>query len=184
MSECYRNESYLQFIIIVNFICFADDNVMFVLLNGESYDYIGSSRLVWDMMNGVFPMKPDSDIKIQPPPFHLHNVRLFVELGQISTLGSTNETEFYIHQYEPGSNKINVHNVVSFILSIPNTLRSYRLLSLAALAGLPADWRGILLMLLPNTHSVISVQFPSRWSRVSMYICKAEMLAFTDCDYC
>ena len=36
----------------------------------------------------------------------------------------------------------------------------------------------------PNTHSVISVQFPSRWSRTSTYICKAETFAFTDCDYC
>ena len=35
-----------------------------------------------------------------------------------------------------------------------------------------------------DTHSVISVYFPSRWSRASMYICKVETLAFTDCDYC
>ena len=33
-------------------------------------------------------------------------------------------------------------------------------------------------------HSVISGHFPSRWSRASTYICKAETLAFTDCDYC
>ena len=26
--------------------------------------------------------------------------------------------------------------------------------------------------------------FPSRWSRTSTYIYKAESLAFTDCDYC
>ena len=35
-----------------------------------------------------------------------------------------------------------------------------------------------------NTHCVISVYFPSRWSRASTSICKAETLAFTDCDYC
>ena len=28
------------------------------------------------------------------------------------------------------------------------------------------------------------IQFPSRWSCASTYICKAEMLAFTDCGYC
>ena len=38
--------------------------------------------------------------------------------------------------------------------------------------------------LLPSTHSVISIYFPSRWSRASTYICKTETLAFTDCDYC
>ena len=35
-----------------------------------------------------------------------------------------------------------------------------------------------------QTVTVISVQFPSNWSRTSMYICKAETLAFTNCDYC
>ena len=35
-----------------------------------------------------------------------------------------------------------------------------------------------------SKHSVISVHFPSRWSCASTYICKAETLAFTDCDYC
>ena len=33
-------------------------------------------------------------------------------------------------------------------------------------------------------HSGISGHFPSRWSHASTYICKAEKLAFTDCDYC
>ena len=47
-----------------------------------------------------------------------------------------------------------------------------------------ADKRAMILTLLPNTHSVISVHFPSRWSRASTYICKAETLAFTDYDYC
>ena len=28
------------------------------------------------------------------------------------------------------------------------------------------------------------IQFPSRWSCISTYIYKAEMLAFTNCDYC
>ncbi|KAJ9582233.1 hypothetical protein L9F63_003362 [Diploptera punctata] len=92
-----------------------DDNVMFVLLNGESYDYIGSSRLVWDMTHGVFPISPNSDIKVKQPPFYLHNIKLFVELGQISTLGnvSSSETDFYLHQYEPSSNRVNSQNVIS-----------------------------------------------------------------------
>ena len=34
------------------------------------------------------------------------------------------------------------------------------------------------------TDAVISVQFPSNWSCASTYICKAETLAFTDCENC
>ena len=74
-------------------------------------------------------------------------------------------------------------SVYTYIQSFPNTMRGYIRLSLAALAGLPANYRAVILTLLPITHSVISVQFPSRWSRASTYICKAETLAFTDCDY-
>ena len=70
-----------------------------------------------------------------------------------------------------------------YIQSHPNTMRAYRWLSLAALACLLVGKRAVILMLLPNTHSVISVHFPSKWLRTSTYICKAETLAFTDCDY-
>ena len=36
----------------------------------------------------------------------------------------------------------------------------------------------------PKHSLCFPVQFPSNWSRASTYICKAETLAFTDCDYC
>ena len=72
----------------------------------------------------------------------------------------------------------------SIIQSRPNMMRAYRRLSLASFACLLASQRAIRLTLLPNTHSVISVYFPSRWSCASTYICKAETLVFTDCDYC
>lgn len=48
---------------------------MFVLFNGEAYDYIGSSRLVYDMLEGDFP---NNIIK-----FNKDHVGLFVELSQI-----------------------------------------------------------------------------------------------------
>jgi len=48
---------------------------MFVLFNGEAYDYIGSSRMVYDMFNGDFP---NNLIK-----FNQDNIGLFVELSQI-----------------------------------------------------------------------------------------------------
>lgn len=87
---------------------FSDNNVLFLLLNGESYDYIGSSRVVWDMKNGVFPMKRSSSATREPPALYLHNIALFVELGQISTLGEVqgNETTFFFHQHYPTSNNV------------------------------------------------------------------------------
>lgn len=48
---------------------------MFVLFNGEAYDYIGSSRMVYDMSNGNFP---NDLIKLNQS-----HVGLFVELSQI-----------------------------------------------------------------------------------------------------
>ncbi|XP_069684848.1 nicastrin isoform X2 [Periplaneta americana] len=85
-----------------------DKNVLFLLLSGESYDYIGSSRLVWDMQHGEFPLKWDSSVK-QPPPLQLNNIAMFIELGQISTLGRTadqNITTLYCHQHNPSSNDV------------------------------------------------------------------------------
>lgn len=48
---------------------------MFILFNGEAYDYIGSSRMVYDMKNGEFPNNIIN--------FNQDHVGLFVELSQI-----------------------------------------------------------------------------------------------------
>ncbi|XP_026823477.1 nicastrin [Rhopalosiphum maidis] len=50
-------------------------NVMFILFNGEAYDYIGSSRVVYDMLDGNFP---NDLIKLNKS-----HVGMFVELSQI-----------------------------------------------------------------------------------------------------
>lgn len=47
-----------------------------VLFNGESFDYIGSSRLVFDIGKGLFPSKEK--------PLSLDQIGLIVELDQIS----------------------------------------------------------------------------------------------------
>lgn len=48
---------------------------MFILFNGEAYDYIGSSRMVYDMLDGNFP---NDLIKLNQS-----GIGLFVELSQI-----------------------------------------------------------------------------------------------------
>lgn len=48
---------------------------MFILFNGEAYDYIGSSRMVYDMQKGNFPN--------QVINFNKDHIGLFIELSQI-----------------------------------------------------------------------------------------------------
>ncbi|KAK9391368.1 nicastrin [Crotalus adamanteus] len=46
-------------------------NIMFVFFQGETFDYIGSSRMVYDMQNDRFPIK-------------LENIDSFLELSQVA----------------------------------------------------------------------------------------------------
>ena len=46
----------------MNFQMKTKKNVLFALLNGEAFDYIGSSRMVYDMENGLFPKPNDDEI--------------------------------------------------------------------------------------------------------------------------
>lgn len=62
-----------------NRVALADKNVLFMLFNGESYDYIGSQRVVYDMENGAFPT-----VSELVPPIKLEDISLLVELNQLS----------------------------------------------------------------------------------------------------
>lgn len=65
----------------------ADTNVVFALLNGESYDYIGSQRLVWDIKKGRFPTLPLE-------PLRMEDIEVVIELGQLAIASS-----LYAHHY-------------------------------------------------------------------------------------
>ncbi|NP_001123711.2 nicastrin [Xenopus tropicalis] len=56
-------------------------NIMFVLFQGEVYDYIGSSRMVYDMEKGRFPVS-------------LGNIHSFVELNQVAL---RNDSFLWVH---------------------------------------------------------------------------------------
>lgn len=60
-------------------------NVLFMLFNGEAYDYIGSQRFVYDLINHEFPA--DS-----PTPIRLEDIKLLIDLG---SLESPNATTLY-----------------------------------------------------------------------------------------
>ncbi|KAF6075279.1 nicastrin [Phyllostomus discolor] len=63
-------------------------NVMFVFFQGETFDYIGSSRMVYDMEKGKFPVQ-------------LENIDSFVELRQVAL---RNSLELWMHT-DPVSQK-------------------------------------------------------------------------------
>lgn len=58
-------------------------NVLFALFNGETYDYIGSQRFVYDMEKGDFPNR-----KHQTRPIHLSNIDLLVDIGTLDNLNN------------------------------------------------------------------------------------------------
>lgn len=58
-------------------------NVLFIFFNGETYDYIGSQRLLYDMEKGEFPTDLPLDNNFLPT-IHPEDISLFIELSQFS----------------------------------------------------------------------------------------------------
>ncbi|XP_055532238.1 nicastrin [Wyeomyia smithii] len=56
-------------------------NVLFVFFNGESYDYIGSQRFVYDLQKGAFPTKGGLS-----NPISMDNIDLMIDLGSMDNL--------------------------------------------------------------------------------------------------
>ncbi|KAI8480669.1 hypothetical protein Bbelb_416180 [Branchiostoma belcheri] len=57
-------------------------DVMFVFFQGESFDYIGSSRMVYDMKRGQFPEKLDDEV-LQPSLVNTTNIQYYLEVSQV-----------------------------------------------------------------------------------------------------
>lgn len=58
-------------------------NVLFVLFNGESYDYIGSQRFVYDLSKGAFPPSNQYSHAIDPK-----NIELMIDIGALDDVSS------------------------------------------------------------------------------------------------
>lgn len=69
-------------------------NILFIIFNGEAFDYIGSSRVVFDMQKGVFPIEPAKNIE-QPATLNLDHISHFIELSQLAP-DSANNT-YWVH---------------------------------------------------------------------------------------
>lgn len=76
-------------------------NVMFVFFQGETFDYIGSSRMVYDMEKGKFPVQ-------------LENIDSFVELRQVALRKSL---ELWMHTDPMSQKNESVRNQVEHLLT-------------------------------------------------------------------
>ncbi|XP_064394587.1 nicastrin-like [Halichondria panicea] len=73
-----------------------ESHIMYTFFNGESWDYIGSSSMVYDMMQGNFPYKPDLG-KLQPPRVDLSNITAFLELSQLGFQAAQDSNKLFLH---------------------------------------------------------------------------------------
>uniref|UniRef100_H2ZQB4 Nicastrin n=1 Tax=Ciona savignyi TaxID=51511 RepID=H2ZQB4_CIOSA len=67
-------------------------NVMFVLFDGEAFDNIGSTRMVFDMKNSNFPLAVNK-VMIQPAPIRMENIERIIELGALGHITD----QLYVH---------------------------------------------------------------------------------------
>lgn len=98
------------------------ENILFLLVHGESLDYLGSNRLVYDMMKDDFPAKLAKDIEEDAsttsrilsngtqPIFNLDHIKYIIELGQ---LANTKSSTLYYH----------AHNLIPDLENIIASLR-------------------------------------------------------------
>ncbi|XP_069797470.1 nicastrin isoform X2 [Narcine bancroftii] len=75
-------------------------NIMFAFFQGEAFDYIGSSRMVFDMVKGDFPIR-------------LENIDSFMELNQI---GIRTTSELWAHTDPISQQNSTVHEEVQKLL--------------------------------------------------------------------
>jgi len=100
------------------------ENIMFLLLNGESFDLSGSSRLVYDMKEDKFP----HDVNITDvfsngtqSQLDLTNIRAVLELGQLSNVETGTLFLHSVNNPEDIINKINQFASSQYLISQRST---------------------------------------------------------------
>ncbi|KAK9874234.1 hypothetical protein WA026_002586 [Henosepilachna vigintioctopunctata] len=78
-------------------------NVLFILFNGETFDYIGSQRVLYDMQNGNFPIETQNGTAEIFPVIKPSDISLFIELSQLSR----GDGRVFAHLYKVDSKNTN-----------------------------------------------------------------------------
>ncbi|KAG5888388.1 hypothetical protein JTB14_035694 [Gonioctena quinquepunctata] len=84
---------YLKKILEIDVVREKKTNVLFMLFNGETYDYIGSQRILYDMLKGDFPVKGLERGNDILPIIRPESVSLFIELSQLGKA----KNELFVH---------------------------------------------------------------------------------------
>lgn len=92
----------------------SNKNIMFVLFEGEVWDYLGSTTMTYDMNAGKFPIKPSnsSDDSDQVSQFNFNNIDYFLELSQIGKQ-SGSKSNIYLYNdpiSDDGIDEVNALN--------------------------------------------------------------------------
>lgn len=107
--------------------------ILFALFHGESWDYIGSSRMVYDMVHGVFPYAKDNS-KQQPPTFNVSDITDFLELSHVGMPHGNNRYTYYLHPSSLNANSSELMNALNeFGSSSPGNIS----LKFSSVASLP-----------------------------------------------
>ncbi|KAL8588743.1 hypothetical protein ACOMHN_042085 [Nucella lapillus] len=87
-------------------------DVMFTFLQGEAFDYIGSSRMVYEMQNGRFPVDFSDDDKedVNLQRINLTHIAQFVELSQVGM--RQDENSLWLHVDPQVRNKTGVKTML------------------------------------------------------------------------
>ncbi|XP_057302420.1 nicastrin-like [Hydractinia symbiolongicarpus] len=100
--------------------------IMFTFFNGEVWDYIGSSRMVWDMERDNFPYPGNNphdgnDVKVNDNVYtskiKLSNIGYFIEIGQV---GLGKDGKIFAHSDPISQNKSSVKDKVAAIIDALN----------------------------------------------------------------
>ncbi|XP_013790954.1 nicastrin-like, partial [Limulus polyphemus] len=92
-------------------------NVLFIIFNGESFDYIGSSRVVYDMQKKQFPVVLKDDVNSQPALVELHHISHFLELAQVVP-HSGGKQHLWIHTDPLSSQVEKVNRSINYLTKI------------------------------------------------------------------
>ncbi|CAG9854280.1 unnamed protein product [Phyllotreta striolata] len=90
---------YLNDTIMMDDVRNAKKNVLFFLFNGETYDYIGSQRMVYDMIRGNFPLENADNLDVLPV-IKPADVQLLIEISQLGNA----KGKFYVHHLKENEN--------------------------------------------------------------------------------
>ncbi|XP_071037443.1 nicastrin isoform X2 [Parasteatoda tepidariorum] len=96
-----------------------EKNILFIIFNGEAFDYIGSSRVVFDMQKDQFPVRILGGIRDQPALINLQHISHFIELSQLAPVTPESLPILWLHTDPVSMNQsVNVSDEVKHLIQL------------------------------------------------------------------